>query len=103
MASQLNSIPISVGVRKVEAVQSPAYGKYYIEVLNNRTISTRALLEHIMSHGLGFPRAIVQAASEASSKSTVSRLYIKCKRRAGMFHRMSGMSCWMYGRDQSFS
>lgn len=60
MASQLNSIPISVGVRKVENVKLPAYGKYYIEVLNNRTISTRALLEHIMSHGLGYPRAIVQ-------------------------------------------
>ena len=33
MASQLNSIPISVGVRKVESVKSPAYGKYYVEVL----------------------------------------------------------------------
>lgn len=48
--SQLNAIPIRVGVRKQNSVKSPGYGKYYVEVLNNRTISTRALLEHIMSH-----------------------------------------------------
>ena len=48
--SQLNAIPIRVGVRKQDSVKSPGYGKYYVEVLNNRTISTRALLEHIMSH-----------------------------------------------------
>ena len=56
-----NSIPIKVGVRRNNNTKSPSYGKYYPEVLNNETISTRALMEHIMSHGLGIPRAIVQA------------------------------------------
>ena len=55
-----NAIAIKVGVRKMESVKSPGYGKYYVEVLNNETITTRALLEHIMSHGLGYPRSIVQ-------------------------------------------
>ena len=59
--SQLNQIPIKVGIRKNSNTKSPSYGKFYPEVLNDKTISTRALMEHIMSHGLGIPRAIVQA------------------------------------------
>ena len=57
----VNQIPISVAVRKNTNTKSPAYGKYYPVVLNDKTITTRALLEHIMSHGLGIPRSIVQA------------------------------------------
>lgn len=59
--TQLNQIPIRVGLRKNTNSKSLAFGKYYYEVLNNKTISTRALLNHIMSHGLGIPRSIVQA------------------------------------------
>ena len=57
----VNQIPISVAVRKNTNTKSPAYGKYYPVVVNDKTITTRALLEHIMSHGLGIPRSIVQA------------------------------------------
>lgn len=49
-----------MGMRKNNNTKSPAYGKYYAEVINNETLSTRGLLEHIMSHGLGYPRSIVQ-------------------------------------------
>lgn len=55
-----NQIAIRLGMKKNKNTKSPAYGKYYAEVLNNETLSTRGLLEHIMSHGLGYPRAIVQ-------------------------------------------
>ena len=59
--AQLNQIPIKVGFRKNTNSKSLAFGKWYVEVLNNEAISTRALLDHIMSHGLGIPRSIVQA------------------------------------------
>lgn len=55
-----NQIAIKVGLRKNLNTKSAAYGKYYAEVQNNETLSTRGLLEHIMSHGLGYPRSIVQ-------------------------------------------
>ena len=51
----INKIPVKISLRKNENAKSPAYGKYYPVVENEETISTRALLEHIMSHGLGFP------------------------------------------------
>lgn len=57
----INQIPVKLGWRKNMNTKSPAYGKYYPEVLNDKTISTRALLDHIMSHGLGIPRSIVSA------------------------------------------
>ena len=44
-----NTIAIRVGVRKQESVKSPGYGKYYVEVLNNETISTRALTPHLVA------------------------------------------------------
>ncbi len=59
--AQLNQIPIKVGYRKNTNSKSLAFGKWYVEVLNSDPISTRALLDHIMSHGLGIPRSIVQA------------------------------------------
>lgn len=55
-----NQIAIRMGMKKNTNTKSPAYGKYYAEVINNETLSTRGLLEHIMSHGLGYPRSIVQ-------------------------------------------
>ena len=55
-----NQIAIRMGVRKNLNTKSPSYGKWYPEVINAETLSTRGLLEHIMSHGLGYPRSIVQ-------------------------------------------
>ena len=57
----LNQIPIKTAVRKNTNTKSAGYGKYYVEVMNNEPISTRALLDHIMKHGLGVPRSIVSA------------------------------------------
>ena len=56
----INKIPVKISLRKNENAKSPAYGKFYPVVENEETISTRALLEHIMSHGLGYPRSVVQ-------------------------------------------
>lgn len=58
--AQRNQIAIKVALRQNRNTKSAAYGKYYAEVQNNETLSTRGLLEHIMSHGLGYPRSIVQ-------------------------------------------
>lgn len=55
-----NQIAIRMGMKQNKNTKSPSYGKYFAEVLNNETLSTRGLLEHIMSHGLGYPRSIVQ-------------------------------------------
>lgn len=55
-----NQIAIRMGLKQNKNTKSPAYGKYFAEVINNETLSTRGLLEHIMSHGLGYPRSIVQ-------------------------------------------
>lgn len=55
-----NQIAIRMGVRQNKNTKSPSYNKWYPEVINAETLSTRGLLEHIMSHGLGYPRAIVQ-------------------------------------------
>ena len=57
----VNQIPIKTAVRKNTNTKSAAYGKYYVEIMNNEPISTRALLDHIMKHGLGVPRSIVSA------------------------------------------
>jgi len=56
----INKIPVKISLRKSTNAKSPSYGKFYPVVENEETISTRALLEHIMSHGLGYPRSVVQ-------------------------------------------
>ena len=33
-----NAIAIKVGVRKMESVKSPGYGKYYVDYVDERTI-----------------------------------------------------------------
>lgn len=55
-----NQIQIRIGMRQNKNTKSAAYGKYYPEVIHPEALSTRGLLDHIMSHGLGYPRAIVQ-------------------------------------------
>ena len=55
-----NQIPVKIGLRKNVNTKSAAYGKFYPEVIQEEPLTTRGLLEHIMSHGLGYPRAIVQ-------------------------------------------
>ena len=55
-----NQIQIRIGMRQNKNTKSAGYGKYYPEVIHPETLTTRGLLEHIMSHGLGYPRAIVQ-------------------------------------------
>lgn len=57
-----NQVPIRLAWRENKNEKSTGYGKYYLEVMNGQTISTRALMDHIMSHGLGIPRSILQAA-----------------------------------------
>ena len=56
-----NQIAIKIAMRKDESVKSPGYGHYYPEVVNDETLSTRGLMEHIESHGLNIPRSIITA------------------------------------------
>lgn len=55
-----NKIAIPLLWKQNNNEKSLAYGKYFLEVQQRETLSTRGLLEHIMGHGLGYPRAVVQ-------------------------------------------
>lgn len=66
-----NQIQIRLGMRKNLNTKSAAYGKYYPEVIHPEALTTRGLLEHIMSHGLGYPRAIVQGVLTQLSECLV--------------------------------
>ena len=58
--AQVNQSPIEVVLRKNKNSKSLAFGKYYLESRTAKVLSTRGLLEHIMSHGLNIPRSVMQ-------------------------------------------
>ena len=57
MAEKIN---IRLALRKNNNMKSTAYGKYYPEVALKQTLNFRGLVDHMMSHGLAYPRSIVE-------------------------------------------
>ena len=71
-----NQIAIKVGLKQNRNTKSAAYGKYYAEVQNNETLSTRGLLEHIMSHGLGVIKDLPNGKVDSQGNELTTRSYM---------------------------
>lgn len=58
----MEKIKIRLALRKNPNMKSAAYGKYYPEVALRRTLNFRGLVDHMLSHGLAYPRSVVEGA-----------------------------------------
>ena len=51
---------LSVRMRPNVDAKSANYGKYFAEVGNGQTLSQRGFIEHLIKHGLAYPRSIIE-------------------------------------------
>ena len=72
--AQVNQMQIELVSRQNKNSKSLAFGKYYLEVRNKEPLSTRGLIDHIMSHGLGFTRPVIEACLTQISQCLVELL-----------------------------
>ena len=55
-----NSQLLKLQMRPNVDAKSANYGKYYAEVANGETLTQRGFINHLIEHGLSYPRAIVE-------------------------------------------
>lgn len=58
-----NQMTLSVVARKNNNTHSLAYGKYYFEADNSKTLSWRGFLNHLAQHALNYPRPIIDGVA----------------------------------------
>ena len=56
----VEKIAMGINLRKNKNEKSPAYGKYYPEVDQKKTLSLRGFAEHMVNHGSFYNRSIVE-------------------------------------------
>ena len=55
-----NSQLLKLQMRPVTDAKNANYGKYFAEVGNNETLSQRGFIDHLIHHGLSYPRSIIE-------------------------------------------
>ena len=58
-----NQMTLAVVARKNNNTRSLAYGKYYFEADNSKTLSWRGFLNHLAQHALNYPRPIIDGVA----------------------------------------